>query len=115
MSDGMTILLVVLGVLALATLVGAVVVLVRMVKMRRVLTDAGIPMGNKVLFWGALIYTVSPVDLIPDPVYLDDIGVMLLALHSLQAAAEKAGVRMGRGDRAAEKSSAQVPRQSLEK
>ncbi|MFI5807170.1 YkvA family protein [Streptomyces sp. NPDC051561] len=96
MSDTTTIVLVVVGLLALATLVGAVVVLVRMVKMRRLLTDAGIPMENKFLFWGALIYTVSPIDLIPDPVYLDDIGVMLLALHSLQAAAQKAGLRPGR-------------------
>lgn len=34
-----------------------------------------------------MIYTVSPVDLIPDPVYLDDIGMLLLALRSLHAAA----------------------------
>lgn len=34
-----------------------------------------------------MIYTVSPVDLIPDPVYLDDIGLLLLALRSLHAAA----------------------------
>lgn len=37
-----------------------------------------------------MIYTVSPADLIPDPVYLDDIGVLLLALRSLQAAAAAA-------------------------
>lgn len=34
-----------------------------------------------------MIYTVSPVDLIPDPVYLDDIGLLMLALRSLHAAA----------------------------
>lgn len=34
-----------------------------------------------------MLYTVSPVDLIPDPVYLDDIGILLLALRSLHAAA----------------------------
>lgn len=33
------------------------------------------------------MYTISPLDLIPDPVYLDDIGILLLALRSLHAAA----------------------------
>lgn len=37
-----------------------------------------------------MIYTISPVDLIPDPVYLDDIGILLLALRSLHAAASTA-------------------------
>ncbi|MFF0740901.1 YkvA family protein [Streptomyces sp. NPDC004111] len=103
MSDGLTIVLVVVGVLALATLVGAVFVLVRMVKARKLLTDAGIPVENKFLFWAAVVYLISPVDLIPDPVYLDDIGIMLVALQSLQAAAEKAGVRPGRRERQQEK------------
>lgn len=39
----------------------------------------------------AVAYTVSPVDLIPDPVYLDDIGLLLLALRSLHAAAGAVG------------------------
>jgi uncharacterized membrane protein YkvA (DUF1232 family) len=103
MSDGMTVLLVVVGVLALATVVGAAVVLVKMVKARKLLTDAGIPVGNKFVFWGAVLYLVSPVDLIPDPVYLDDIGIMLLALQSLQAAAEKAGLRPGRREASPER------------
>jgi hypothetical protein len=32
---------------------------------------------------------VSPLDLLPDPVYLDGIGVLLLALRSLHAAATR--------------------------
>uniref|UniRef100_A0AAU2JK77 YkvA family protein n=1 Tax=Streptomyces sp. NBC_00049 TaxID=2903617 RepID=A0AAU2JK77_9ACTN len=82
--------------LTLATLVAvglavaAAVLLVRVFKARRLLLDAGIPLRDKALFWVAVIYTVSPVDLIPDPVYLDDIGVLLLALRSLHAAASAA-------------------------
>ncbi|MEU7062723.1 YkvA family protein [Streptomyces sp. NPDC046161] len=64
----------------------AAVLLVRVFKARRLLLDAGIPLRDKALFWVAVLYTISPVDLIPDPVYLDDIGVLLLALRSLHAA-----------------------------
>ncbi|MEU6895404.1 YkvA family protein [Streptomyces sp. NPDC046557] len=67
----------------------AAVLLVRVFKARRLLLDAGIPLRDKALFWVAVLYTVSPVDLIPDPVYLDDIGVLLLALRSLHAAAAR--------------------------
>lgn len=67
----------------------AAVLLVRVFKARRLLLDAGVPLRDKALFWVAVLYTVSPVDLIPDPVYLDDIGVLLLALRSLHAAAAR--------------------------
>jgi uncharacterized membrane protein YkvA (DUF1232 family) len=92
MSDGTTILLVLLGLVVLAMVVVAVILLVKMVKARKLLNDAGIPVENKLLFWGAVVYLVSPVDLLPDPVLLDDIGVMLITLRSLYAAAEKAGL-----------------------
>ncbi|MEU7551812.1 YkvA family protein [Streptomyces sp. NPDC044571] len=75
-------------VAALGLALAAAVLLVRVVRTRRLLLDAGIPLRDKALFWVAVVYTVSPVDLIPDPVYLDDIGVLLLALRSLHAAAE---------------------------
>ncbi|MEU8773760.1 YkvA family protein [Streptomyces sp. NPDC048606] len=91
--DG-TVWLIILAVLALAAAVAAAVLLVRVFAARRLLLDAGIPLRDKALFWVAVAYTVSPVDLVPDPVYLDDIGVLLLALRSLQAAATAA---MGRG------------------
>ncbi|ARE77988.1 YkvA family protein [Streptomyces sp. NPDC059558] len=78
----------VLGVVVAVGLgIAAAVLLVRVFAARRLLLDAGIPLRDKALFWVAVAYTVSPVDLIPDPVYLDDIGVLLLALRSLHAAA----------------------------
>ncbi|MGW7417941.1 DUF1232 domain-containing protein [Streptomyces sp. NPDC054863] len=92
MSDGTVVLLVLAGIVVVAMVVVAVMLLVKMVKARKLLNEAGIPAGNKVLFWGAVVYLVSPLDLLPDPVLLDDIGVMLIALRSLYAAAEKAGV-----------------------
>ncbi|MFD6225492.1 YkvA family protein [Streptomyces sp. NPDC060232] len=77
-------------VLTVGVAIGAAVLFVRVLRARRLLTDAGIPLQDKALFWAALIYTVSPVDLIPDPVYLDDIGILMLALRSLHAAAAAA-------------------------
>jgi uncharacterized membrane protein YkvA (DUF1232 family) len=70
--------------LAAAVLAAAVVVLVRLVRTRRELRRAGLPTGPRWIFWGALLYFVLPTDLLPDPVYLDDIGVLLLALRGLR-------------------------------
>jgi uncharacterized membrane protein YkvA (DUF1232 family) len=86
--DTTTILLLVAAVLAVALFVVAVVVLVRLVRTRRTLRAAGLPTGPRWIFWGAVVYLILPTDLLPDPVYLDDIAVLLLALRSLRAARE---------------------------
>jgi hypothetical protein len=69
------------GVVAIATLVGAVVLAVRVVRTRKLLGELGA--GGKIAFYGALIYTILPVDLLPDPIYLDDMGVLAAALFYL--------------------------------
>ncbi|MET9834267.1 YkvA family protein [Streptomyces sp. NPDC006385] len=74
--------------LAAALLAVAVGVLVRLVRTRRRLRRAGLPTGPRWVFWGALLYFVLPTDLVPDPVYLDDIGVLLLALRTLRRSPE---------------------------
>ncbi|POX38723.1 hypothetical protein C3486_21730 [Streptomyces sp. Ru73] len=91
MSDTLWVVVIVAGVLLLLTLVAAVVLLVRTVAVRRRIKAAGLPV-NEFAFWGALLYVLSPVDLLPDPVYLDDIGVLLLALRALHASVP-AGLR----------------------
>ncbi|MDG4778819.1 YkvA family protein [Micromonospora sp. WMMD961] len=78
MSRQAWVLVVIVGILAIATLVGAVVLAVRVVRTRRMLTGLGA--GGKVAFYGALIYTIFPVDVLPDPIYLDDMGVLAAAL-----------------------------------
>ncbi|MEU1756272.1 YkvA family protein [Micromonospora matsumotoense] len=78
MSREMWALVVVGGILALATLVGAVLLAIRVIRTRRLLGTLGV--GGKVAFYGALIYTVLPVDVLPDPIYLDDMGVLAGAL-----------------------------------
>ncbi|WP_425825111.1 YkvA family protein [Streptomyces fractus] len=87
--------IVLVALAALAMLVAAAVLLVRVFKARRLLLDAGVPLHNKALFWAAVVYTISPIDLLPDPIYLDDIGVLLVALKMLHGAAYKAGIGTG--------------------
>ncbi|MGW3953637.1 DUF1232 domain-containing protein [Streptomyces sp. NPDC004752] len=83
--DTTTTVLLVAAVLAAAVLAVALVLLVRLVRARRTLRQAGLPTGPRWIFWGAVLYLVLPADLLPDPVYLDDIGVLLLALRSLRS------------------------------
>ncbi|MET8570773.1 YkvA family protein [Streptomyces sp. NPDC004783] len=80
--DTTTAVIVAAAALAAVALCVAVVVLVRLVRTRRDLRRAGLPSGPRWVFWGAVLYFVLPADLVPDPVYLDDIGVLLLALRS---------------------------------
>jgi uncharacterized membrane protein len=82
--DATTVALTVAAVLAAVVLAVAVAVLVRLVRTRRELRRAGLPTGPRWVFWGAVLYLVLPADLVPDPVYLDDIGVLLLALRSMR-------------------------------
>ncbi|MEH1057303.1 YkvA family protein [Micromonospora sp. CPCC 206171] len=78
MSRETLVLVVIGGILALATLVGAVLLAIRVVRARRLLGTLGV--GGKVAFYGALIYTILPVDVLPDPIYLDDMGILAGAL-----------------------------------
>ncbi len=79
------------AVAVVLTVVVAVRLTIRLVHARRLLGASNIPMSNKVMFWAAIAYLVCPVDLLPDPVLLDDIGFLLLALRSLHKAAVKVG------------------------
>ncbi|MFE2064774.1 DUF1232 domain-containing protein [Streptomyces sp. NPDC059467] len=84
--DTTTTVLLICALVAAALLAGAIAVLVRLVRTRRTLRRAGLPTGPRWIFWGAVLYLVLPTDLLPDPIYLDDIGVLLLALRSMRAA-----------------------------
>ncbi|MFD7436294.1 DUF1232 domain-containing protein [Streptomyces sp. NPDC059861] len=83
--DSTTAVLAVVAVAAALLLAAAVGLLVRLIRARRGLRRAGLPTGPRWVFWGAVLYFVLPTDLLPDPVYLDDIGVLLLALRTLRA------------------------------
>ncbi|WP_344609758.1 YkvA family protein [Streptomyces glaucus] len=82
--DSTTAVIAAAALLAAVVLALAVGVLVRLVRTRRDLRRAGLPTGPRWVFWGAVLYFVLPADLLPDPVYLDDIGVLLLALRTVR-------------------------------
>ncbi|MER5209685.1 YkvA family protein [Streptomyces sp. NPDC002838] len=94
--DSTTAVIVVVALLAALALAVALVLLVRLVRARSSLRRAGLPTGPRWVFWGALLYFVLPTDVLPDPVYLDDIGVLLLALRSLRGSPAGAGHRADR-------------------
>lgn len=103
MSD--TTLLWILAALAVVImLVIAVRLAVRLVRVRRLLVAAHVPLTGKAMFWGAIAYLVCPVDLLPDPILVDDIGVLWLAVRALESAARRAGLGIGDpdGDRPAD-------------
>ncbi|WP_330461368.1 YkvA family protein [Streptomyces sp. NBC_00820] len=85
MDSSTTLLLIVAAVVAALVLAVAIGLLIRLVRARRTLRRAGLPTGPRWVFWGAVLYLVLPTDLLPDPVYLDDIGVLLIALRSLRS------------------------------
>jgi uncharacterized membrane protein YkvA (DUF1232 family) len=90
MGTELTVALVIAAVAGVAMLGATIILFIKVVRARAVLRDAGVPLKNKVAFWAALCYVISPVDLLPDPIYLDDIGVLLLTLRALHAAATTA-------------------------
>ncbi|MFB6894176.1 DUF1232 domain-containing protein [Kitasatospora sp. NPDC056327] len=88
--DGSSVLWWITGAVVVVTLVVAVVLVVKLVRTRRLLASTGIPMSAKVLFWASIAYLISPVDLLPDPILLDDIGLLLVALRTVHKAVGRA-------------------------
>jgi len=72
--DTWTVVIVLGAILAVATLIGAVILAWRVWRMRALLGELGA--GGKIAFYGALAYTLFPIDVLPDPIYLDDMGVL---------------------------------------
>jgi 4-amino-4-deoxy-L-arabinose transferase-like glycosyltransferase len=70
---------VVVVIVGAITLYGAIKLAKRLFITKRLLNEVG-GTGGKVAFWAALIYTILPIDILPDPIYLDDMGVLGLAL-----------------------------------
>jgi uncharacterized membrane protein YkvA (DUF1232 family) len=73
-----------LGVVALVVVVvSALVVLtlaIVMIRRHRKVHQPGVPVSAKISYYGSIAYAVLPIDLLPDPVLVDDIGVLATAL-----------------------------------
>lgn len=72
---------VLVAVVAVVTLIFAFRLLLRLVTVKRALNEAGA--SGKWVFWGALAYLVFPIDILPDPIYIDDVAVLSGALFFL--------------------------------
>jgi uncharacterized membrane protein YkvA (DUF1232 family) len=73
-----------LGVVALiVVVVSAVVVLVlaiTMIRRHRKVHQPGVPVSAKISYYGSIAYALLPIDVLPDPILIDDIGVLAAAL-----------------------------------
>lgn len=93
--------LIIVAVLVVITMIITAVLFVRLVTKFRPVHDQLTPLGAKVAFWGAVVYTVFPADLLPDPILLiDDIGVLVGALYYISRVLsdDAPGLRSGRDD-----------------
>ncbi|WP_059008307.1 YkvA family protein [Streptomyces specialis] len=87
MSGWLVALIVVLAVAVLVTLGFTIHLVRKLVRTYRALRSPETPAGEKAAFWASVVYAAWPVDLLPDPVLLDDIGFLLLAVRYLEKAA----------------------------
>ena len=84
---------VVVAIVGAVTLTFALRLVFKLFSMRKMLGTMGA--SGKFAFWGALAYTVFPFDLLPDPIYLDDMAVLGTALVYLTKLARKQGTLEG--------------------
>lgn len=67
-------------VVALIMVVVAVFLFIKLLAKFRLVHQQFMPLGTKAAFWLALGYAVLPLDVLPDPLLFDDIGVLIAAL-----------------------------------
>ena len=65
---------VVVVIVGAITLFFALRLMFKLVATKRALNQLGA--GGKFAFWGALVYLIFPIDILPDPIYLDDMAVV---------------------------------------
>ena len=76
----------------LGLLATAVFLLLKLWRMLSVVRDENMPTAGKLTFWAALVYAVFPFDFLPDPIYLDDVGILAGAVAVLTHLASKYGI-----------------------
>ena len=81
-----------LAILVVVSLVAIGFALYKLAKTFWLIRAADMPVSGKVTFWLAVAYTVLPVDLVPDPIYFDDAGVVLGTVAYVGHLARKHGL-----------------------
>lgn len=77
------------AIFVVVTLVVVVRVLRRLYGLRRRVHAENAPTAAKISYYTAWIYALSPVDLLPDPILIDDIGVALTAIAVIEGLTRK--------------------------
>jgi uncharacterized membrane protein YkvA (DUF1232 family) len=85
MPDHMTpVLLAVAAVIVAVMLFFVYRALRKLFRLRKVALSPEAPTTAKAAFWLAWIYALSPLDVLPDPILIDDIGVVLAAIATIE-------------------------------
>ena len=87
-----SVLLAVLVIPLVGVLIAAIVFLVKLIRLWSIVNSPDMPVAGKVAFWGSAIYAVFPIDVLPDPIYLDDLGVLMGAIAYITGLARKNGL-----------------------
>jgi uncharacterized membrane protein YkvA (DUF1232 family) len=91
-EDPSTFALIVIAVVVVAMIVVAGYFLIRLLRSFKVVHSQLMPLGGKLAFWGALAYVVLPIDVLPDPLLIDDIALMAVALSYIGRLASEFGI-----------------------
>ncbi len=67
-------------VLIVVLVLVALLLLISLVRKHRKVHRPDTPVPTKVAYWVSLVYTVFPIDALPDPIYADDIVVLASGL-----------------------------------
>jgi uncharacterized membrane protein YkvA (DUF1232 family) len=98
-DTAVVVVLVVVGIVIVAFLGTAIFLFVKLIRMGRLIRSDLMPLQGKIVFWAAVLYGVSPLDLLPDPIYLDDVGILVAAMAYITHLAKKHNVLDGIGPR----------------
>jgi hypothetical protein len=91
-DDPSTLTIVVVLVLIVAMVAVAAYYLVRLLRSFRLIRNDLMPLGGKVAFWAALAYLVFPIDVLPDPLLIDDIAIVATAVTYIGRLARNVGI-----------------------
>lgn len=88
-----------LAAIAVLIFTGAVAVflVVSLIRKHRQVNRPDTPLPLKFGYYASIIYTIFPVDLLPDPLLIDDIGVLLGALLYVSRGLKKLRPRPAEG------------------
>lgn len=87
---------VVILVLVVISIVVVLVLAIVMIRRHRKVHQPGVPVSAKVSYYGSIAYAVLPIDLLPDPILVDDIGVLAAALVYVGHVLKRVGRKRGR-------------------